>query len=62
MVEYNPFIDMVIHLEGKKQKMSRQITNPMQKVKENCINTLYFWSKEEGIREVELLVDFVGYF
>ena len=36
------------------------IANPMQKVKENCINTLYLWCKEEGIDEVEQLVDFLG--
>ena len=37
------------------------ITNPMQKVKENCINTLYLWCKEEGIDEVEQPVDFLDY-
>ncbi|WMV38706.1 hypothetical protein MTR67_032091 [Solanum verrucosum] len=30
----------------------KNITNPMQKVKENCINTLYFWCKEEGIDDI----------
>ncbi|WMV10717.1 hypothetical protein MTR67_004102 [Solanum verrucosum] len=38
----------------------KNITNPMQKVKENCINTLYFWCKEEGIYEVDQVVDFLG--
>ncbi|WMV42671.1 hypothetical protein MTR67_036056 [Solanum verrucosum] len=32
----------------------------MQKVKENCINTLYFWCKEEAIYEVDQLLDFLG--
>ena len=36
------------------------ITNTMQKVKENCINMLFFWCKEEGIEVVEQLVDFLG--
>jgi len=36
------------------------ITNSIQKVKENCINMLFFWCKEDGIEEVEQLVDFLG--
>ncbi|KAG5587039.1 hypothetical protein H5410_047473 [Solanum commersonii] len=35
------------------------ITNTIQKVKENCIN-MFFWCKEDGIEEVEHLVDFLG--
>ncbi|KAF3648646.1 BTB/POZ and MATH domain-containing protein 5 [Capsicum annuum] len=36
------------------------ITNPMQRVKDSCISTLYFWCKEEGIDEAGQLVDFLG--
>ncbi|WMV23802.1 hypothetical protein MTR67_017187 [Solanum verrucosum] len=35
------------------------ITNTIQKVKEKCIN-MFFWCKEDGIEEVEQLVDFLG--
>jgi len=54
-------LHMVVNLEGKKNnRCFENITNSMQKVKENCINTLYLWCKEEGIDEVEQLVDFLG--
>ena len=36
------------------------ITNTMQKVKENCINMFLFWCKEKGIEVAEQLVDFLG--
>ena len=58
MVESSFFLHMVVNLEGETIDVLRIL--PTQ-VKENCINTLYFWCKEEGIDEVEQPVDFVDY-
>ena len=48
---------MVVNLEGETIDVLRIL---LTQVKENCINTLYFWCKEEGIDEVDQSVDFLG--
>ncbi|KAG5583282.1 hypothetical protein H5410_053909 [Solanum commersonii] len=34
--------------------------NSIEKVKWNCLTTLYFWCKEEGIEEAAQILDFIG--
>ena len=47
-------------LRERNLRCHENITNTIQKVKENCIDVLYIWCKEDGIEEVEQLVDFLG--